>query len=136
MDLPVFVLVCFSYTRFNDVICLGCICLAGTQLATVGGVPREILRASIPADCRICLGLVGRPLLDIPLHCGQRHAALCAGGLRSVEALDNSQDQVHAKEELADDLSCSFVLSHSQRNAFSVTGHKQLVVHKSLMAQK
>ncbi len=40
----------------------------GAQLATVGGVSCEVPPASLPADSRVCLGLVGRPLLDISLH--------------------------------------------------------------------
>lgn len=50
-------------------VCWRSLCLTvGAQLAAVGGVPSEVLRASIPADCRICMGLAGHPLLDVPLH--------------------------------------------------------------------
>lgn len=69
--------------------------LVGTQLATVGRVSCEVPPASIPVDSRVCLGLVGRPLLDISLHYCQRHAAVCAGRLRPVETLDKRQDQVY-----------------------------------------
>lgn len=68
--------------------------LVGAQLATVGRVSCEVPPASVPADSRVCLGLAGRPLLDISLHYCQHHAAVCAGRLRTVETLDKSHDQV------------------------------------------
>ncbi|TKS68554.1 Bifunctional apoptosis regulator RING finger protein 47 [Collichthys lucidus] len=70
-----------------------CALLVGAQLAPVGRVSCEVPPASVPADCRVCLGLAGRPLLDISLHHCEHHAAVCAGRLRPVETLDKSQDQ-------------------------------------------
>ena len=63
-------------------------------MATVGRVSCEVPPASVPADSRVCLGLAGRPLLDISLHSCQHHVAVCAGRLRTVETLDKSHDQV------------------------------------------
>lgn len=60
----------------------------------MGRVSCEVPPASVPADCRVCLGLAGRPLLDISLHHCEHHAAVCAGRLCPVETLDKSQDQV------------------------------------------
>lgn len=72
-------------------------CLSvGAQLATVGRVPGEVRPASVPAYSGVCLGLAGRPLLDVSLHHRQRHAAVGSGGLCAMEPLDKSQVQVHA----------------------------------------
>lgn len=72
----------------------------GAQLATVGRVSCEVPPASIPADSRVCLGLAGRPLLDISLHYCEHHAAVCPGRLRPVETLDKGQDQVNTEGRL------------------------------------
>lgn len=75
---------------------LWCSCLlVGAQLATVGRVSGQVSPDSIPADCRVCLGLVGRPLLDVSLRYCERCSSICAGSLRAVETLGKSQDQVH-----------------------------------------
>lgn len=68
--------------------------LVGAQLATVGRVSCKVPHTSIPADRRVCLGLVSCPLLDISLHYCECHAPVCAGRLCSVETLDKSENQV------------------------------------------
>lgn len=68
---------------------------AGAQPGTVDRVSHQVPAASVPADSRVCLGLAGRALLDLPLRYRQHRAVVRAGRLRAVEALGWSRNQVH-----------------------------------------
>lgn len=65
-------------------------------MGPVGGVSSKVPPAALPADRRVCVGLVVGPLLDVPLRHRQHHAAVGARGLRLVETLVSSCLQVQA----------------------------------------
>lgn len=56
-------------------------------METVERIPRQVLLPSVPADCRIRVGLAGGPLLDVPVSHRQCHAALGSGVLLLLEDL-------------------------------------------------
>lgn len=60
---------------------------AGAQPGTVDRVSHQVPAASVPADSRVCLGLAGCALLDLPLRYRQYRAVVRAGRLHAVEAL-------------------------------------------------
>lgn len=74
----------------NPVIGTVCVLLqgpAGAHMEAVERIPCQVLLSPIPADCRVCLGLAGGPLLDITLPYRQCHAAVCSGVVLFLEDL-------------------------------------------------
>uniref|UniRef100_A0A4X1TZI9 Uncharacterized protein n=1 Tax=Sus scrofa TaxID=9823 RepID=A0A4X1TZI9_PIG len=59
----------------------------GAHMEAVERIPGEILLPSVPADCRICLGLAGGPLLDVTVSHRQCHVTLSSGIILLLEDL-------------------------------------------------
>lgn len=56
-------------------------------MEAVERIPCQILLPSVPADCRVCLGLAGGPLLDVAVSHRQCHVTLGSGVILLLEDL-------------------------------------------------
>lgn len=65
-------------------------------MEAVERIPYQVLLSPVSADCRVCLGLAGGPLLDIALPHRQCHAAVCSGVVLFLEDLVKKRAEVSA----------------------------------------
>uniref|UniRef100_A0A670Z4C5 Bifunctional apoptosis regulator n=1 Tax=Pseudonaja textilis TaxID=8673 RepID=A0A670Z4C5_PSETE len=72
----------------------------GPRVEAVAGVPGEVCFPALSAAGRVRLGLAGDPLLDLPLHHCERHAAVRAGAALLLEALVKAGAEVSPRPAL------------------------------------